>query len=489
MKTLVDNVRGHLSLLWMLRKQLIIGYKTQCANVPNVANAIKEMKGFYNGSKLHIITHLPEFKLRFGAYRKTTDTELSEHSHLDYVKKAYNHTNKKNSEIPRQMLLQVKRITHCNNMNNYNSVCKDLIDNARFRICTANGHDVIHFIENKLLKEVRNGKQSQATYATDSSLVNKVLLSLNDLYLFIDKSVESNLTVPKEFVTGWINFKLEYKKLKLLRAIEYVQKDGNNPVIGDYKITCDSDYKENSHQRVFVDNTTKQYNQQTYTCNFVEVSYLVEDRLETEVAQVVAMIEFVNPQAIVKNVTNTGKDSEIYVVIAWLKRNNDSQANKMFPYPSFSYNYESNNNIKMKSKPLMQIISVESISCPAFIIPNQKKGFFWDKRSLQPKTVLQNVTFYQVPYERAFRRYCNGFVEYTDSYSSQDQYKSGSNNYIPTNVIMCENDLVIVDNMIKTIDDQLQYPEENDTDSFNSIVNEDINYDSNEEEDYSVTSR
>jgi hypothetical protein len=54
---------------------------------------------------------------------------------------------------------------------------------------------------------------------------------------------------------------------------------------------------------------------------------------------------------------------------------------------------------------------------------------------------------------------------------------------------MCENDLVIVDNMIKTIDDQLQYPEENDTDSFNSIVNEDINYDSNEEEDYSVTSR
>ena len=58
-----------------------------------------------------------------------------------------------------------------------------------------------------------NGKQSQATYATDSSLVNKVLLSLNDLYLFIDKSVESNLTVPKEFVTGWINFKLEYKKL------------------------------------------------------------------------------------------------------------------------------------------------------------------------------------------------------------------------------------------------------------------------------------
>ena len=40
MKTLVDNVRGHLSLLWMLRKQLIIGYKTQCANVPNVANAI-----------------------------------------------------------------------------------------------------------------------------------------------------------------------------------------------------------------------------------------------------------------------------------------------------------------------------------------------------------------------------------------------------------------------------------------------------------------
>jgi hypothetical protein len=195
----------------------------------------------------------------------------------------------------------------------------------------------------------------------------------------------------------------------------------------------------------------------------------------------VAMIEFVNPQAIVKNVTNTGKDSEIYVVIAWLKRNNDSQANKMFPYPSFSYNYESNNYIKMKSKPFMQIISVESISCPALIIPNQKKGFFWDKRSLQPKTVLQNVTFYQVPYERAFRRYCNGFVEYTDSYSSQDQYKSGSNNYIPTNVIMCENDLVIVDNMIKTIDDQLQYPEENDTDSFNSIVNEDINYDSNED--------
>jgi hypothetical protein len=95
MNILINNARAHMSLLWILRKQLIIGYKTKHANVPTVANSIKELKGFYSGSKLHLITHLPEYKYRFGAFKKTIDTELSEHSHLDFVKKAYNHSNKK----------------------------------------------------------------------------------------------------------------------------------------------------------------------------------------------------------------------------------------------------------------------------------------------------------------------------------------------------------------------------------------------------------
>ena len=66
-------------------------------------------KTFYSGSKLHLLTHLPVYKFRFGAFKKTTDTELSDHSHLKYVKKVYEHTNKKKSEVEHQMLLSIKK--------------------------------------------------------------------------------------------------------------------------------------------------------------------------------------------------------------------------------------------------------------------------------------------------------------------------------------------------------------------------------------------
>ena len=78
----------------------------------------------------------------------------------------------------------------------------------------------------------------------------------------------------------------------LLRSIEYVQTDGNNSCLGDYIITCDSEYRENKHQRKFADNITKLYNRKVYTCSFVEVEYSTDSIVATELAQVVAIFTF-----------------------------------------------------------------------------------------------------------------------------------------------------------------------------------------------------
>jgi len=217
------------------------------------------------------------------------------------------------------------------------------------------------------------------------------------------------------------------------------------------------------------------------------VEYSTDSIVATELAQVVAIFTF--PEILYESqASDSQKISSIYLVIAWLKES-DSKSHKLFPYPAYVYNYDNNNYIKTRLKPYMQIINVESIYRPSFVIPVQKRGHFWATNTLQSKSELQNIPFYKVPFERSFRRYCDGFVEYIDHHlSSPDQIVE--QNKIPSNVILSDYELGLVDNMIQGMgDESIDHEEEDeDNDSLNSSIADDANYDSNNEDELSTTS-
>jgi hypothetical protein len=185
-----------------------------------------------------------------------------------------------------------------------------------------------------------------------------------------------------------------------------------------------------------------------YTQEMVNSAELHEG---TELAQVVAMLTF--PLAH-ENLSN--QSNNIYLVIAWF---NKSTAHKLYPYPAYVYNFEKNykNNPSLKNKPYMQIINAASVYRPAFVLALQERGNFWETNTLIQKSVLKDIPFYKIPYERAFRRNCDGFVEYINKQLSSDTNGSGSVqvNKIPTNVILNDNDLRLVDDMIKAQGDNV----------------------------------
>jgi hypothetical protein len=105
----VQNCRPRLSLLWIMRKELIQHFK----NLPIQSSS------FYNGIKLHLISHMSECKNKYGAFQRATDTQLSETSHKEIVKTNYESTNKNKHNVRKQMLINRKRVIHCEYLQNY----------------------------------------------------------------------------------------------------------------------------------------------------------------------------------------------------------------------------------------------------------------------------------------------------------------------------------------------------------------------------------
>ena len=69
-------------------------------------------QNFYNGIKLHLITHLSSSKMKYGAFIRTTDTQLLELAH-------YESTNKNNNSVRKQLLVNRRRVLHCDNIIKY----------------------------------------------------------------------------------------------------------------------------------------------------------------------------------------------------------------------------------------------------------------------------------------------------------------------------------------------------------------------------------
>ena len=76
-------------------------------------------QNFYNGIKLHLITHLSSSKMKYGAFIRTTDTQLLELAHKENVKYNYESTNKNNNSVRKQLLVNRRRVLHCDNIINY----------------------------------------------------------------------------------------------------------------------------------------------------------------------------------------------------------------------------------------------------------------------------------------------------------------------------------------------------------------------------------
>jgi hypothetical protein len=86
--------------------------------------------GFHVGIKMHLITHLPYMIQKYGAHKRTIDTELSENFHKITVKSNFEGTNKNESQVHKQMLINMLRSSHCKNLLGYSkTVHRHDVDN------------------------------------------------------------------------------------------------------------------------------------------------------------------------------------------------------------------------------------------------------------------------------------------------------------------------------------------------------------------------
>ena len=87
------------------------------------------------------------------------------------------------------MLLSVKSIEHCANIIHYAAEEKVLVDNPRWRkvVSHTSSHDNLVLHDNKLHKVNPKIKvEKVSTLTNDSSLVNKLIVTLNYIHLLIN---------------------------------------------------------------------------------------------------------------------------------------------------------------------------------------------------------------------------------------------------------------------------------------------------------------
>jgi len=415
----VQNCRASLSLLWIMRKDLIMHYKNRVSNTSNNSNS------FYNGIKLHLITHLSACKKKYGAFVRTTDTQLLELAHKENVKLNYESTNKNNNSVRKQLLVNRRRAIHCDYITKYYETIECTTSNSTTHTGNQNqvGLNQLQYtdIDNNSLtfKPSTQPKSDVVTFidglfsyeCNSINAVNTSICSVVELFVFIEKKVsnenrEEVERLDEDFVSLWIQSTKEllFTQLQLVKCLHCKSSDSNPNgrlnLIDDFKLWCDSKYFENR------DTSNSSAGDTFNVYSFVECVTFYNDEKHLEMAHIVSILNFKD----IKEKTN-----QIYLVVAWLKKLENY--NGIMPYPCYQYNYDKKCIIRQTQKPWLSVIESSSVFRPAFLIPVNERGESWFghfKDNSLPKTTLDKIIFYNVPYDRVSRRSCDGFVRYTN---------------------------------------------------------------------------
>ena len=125
---------------------------------------------------------------KYGAHKRTIDTELSENFHKITVKSNFEGTNKNESQVHKQMLINMLRSSHCKNLLGYSKTVhrhdvdnENDIDNLVYFSVPTNGHNILHNEGNEVKVLASRGTNKinlKPQYSSSSSAINNHVANL-----------------------------------------------------------------------------------------------------------------------------------------------------------------------------------------------------------------------------------------------------------------------------------------------------------------------
>ena len=426
LRTIISNARAQISMLWVMRSDLT----STCSrtNKPNkpIQNAsnVEELTGFFEGIKLHLISHIPYYKLKFGADKRTMDTELSERYHKYCVKELFENTNKQYELLQANMLMTIRKKIYNEKINNTssarnratlstandgftNSIDASSISGVAFyNTVVQNGvnHLVLRKNINGLIAVYTVEKINFATeperYILDATAINKTITSFSAVIeLANNVSNAEHEKYEASFCYYWTKFKSNHTKLRFSKCIR-CSKSLNIDSKNDFKVYCDNSYLVNK-KKTKTDGSRAEGTSVVSVCSFVEVRFAINDSdYDTALAHIVAIFSFVDD-------TTSTMSEHVFIMLCWMETDKKATYN-MLPYPKYKYSLNSD-----RKNLYMSIVPIDHIYRPAYCIPHSDKGFTWNNIVMKNIQTLGDYRFYSIPYEQAKRDSCDDFVTYS----------------------------------------------------------------------------
>jgi hypothetical protein len=423
---LISNCHAQQSLLWLMRKDLVdsctnksmIGTKGTKQQIPKLGKLKSE--NFWNAIKPHLTTHIPFYKKFYGVDKRYYDTELSEKSHIKFVKNIYETSNKKKHNSQQQMLINIRNsesITMTNHVFNSNNI--NIFDNntsitstssssssninsknllfTRIKINAQYGYENVGIsLESKFKLTITScGGQRDKGYLNKDlqcESLNTALLSFEDFSKLFENNFK-DIDVDYSFKEDWESVKLGIKQLQFLKSVNIIDRGA---IEDSFSIYADNSFRH------FQGGSDLRSN----ICSFVEIKWEYDQNEEkesqkstdsyTSIAQIISIFNYIN-----KNTdTQSGDKLSIYLLVAWMK--DAPNTNNLFPN-FLQYKYDiTHSKKKNKTKVLnMSIISIDTVYRPAFMIKYAESGNNWE---YNPMNITTNITeletfiFYSIPY-------------------------------------------------------------------------------------------
>jgi hypothetical protein len=447
---LISNCHAQQSLLWLMRKDLVESASkvhAQAGNilkqqVPKLGNLKSE--NFWNAVKPHLSTHIPFYKKLYGADKRSYDTELSEKSHIKFVKNVYEKSNKKTYDTHQQMLIYIRNSESLmmaeNILDNDNNVIDSEVNTStttsytdsmknnmkiyQYDIRFFYGYENAKFSNRGLKITYHKGQRSITSLSQDFNCetLNTALISFQELSNLFDSNFEG-INQDTAFISEWENVVFMKKSFRFLKSVEIsysvLQED-------KFGLIADNSYRHFQDSEI-----------QSSIFSFVEVKWEYEDSnqnivSDSSIAQVISIINF-NSNEFGQHPDDRGK---IYLLIVWMKVI-PSNTNVASVFPNFiQYRYDVIYSKNGRPKKLnMSIISINNVIRPACLIQYTESGNNWSYNNMTiGLNDLDKCVFYSVPYLYAKRdslAYENSYQHWkykNDNKTTKSNSNSSSNN-------------------------------------------------------------
>lgn len=398
LQKIVTNLRAHLCLMWLMRKDLILVVvkqnSTKSKSTSSEFESLKDTK-LFEGIKQHLLVHFKDMKLIFGADNRTNDTQKSERYHIECYKLIVELSSKRYDNSFFELLCNYRRRVHCKYLITFIEKTLQLSNSTPpsppvsfestptipdfFEHTTHYGYDDLSIVNEQLLFRSHN----KTTLSQDTEAVNKNVICVEDLNTILS-NVNRYMDAPTTTVfktrqrnpytlndsmfflnegereNVWKLFKENKCNVKLLKSITCHSGERK------YNIMCHNHYPLNKHSSRHI--STKKF---ISVCNFV----IVEINGIACPVEVCAIFSSCKPD-------NTEKVS-LHLMVAELKLQHGKAS--VLNFPIYKYDYKSLTGLQFHIVPTRNILE------PVCMIPHSLTLNCWDQ--LEANTAEQIKSF------------------------------------------------------------------------------------------------